>query len=119
VILPYRHPLLLARMASNLDQLSDGRLILGVGVSWARAEFEALGIPFERRGRISDDCLSVLQAQWSHEVASPETRSVRFANVHTAPAPTRQPHPPIWVAGTALPRFSRQLASAMRGTRSM
>src|SRR5258706_7089635 len=46
IILPYRHPLETARLAANLDRLSGGRLILGVGVGWARQEFEALGIPF-------------------------------------------------------------------------
>ena len=55
VILPYRHPLLLARMANNLDQLSNGRLILGVGVGWAQAEFVALGVPFSQRRRRSNN----------------------------------------------------------------
>jgi probable F420-dependent oxidoreductase len=99
VILPYRHPLLLARMASNLDQFSGGRLILGVGVGWARAEFQALGIPFERRGRISDDYLAILASHWSQPTVSAHTSSTRFEDVHTAPAPRRQPHPPIWVGG--------------------
>jgi alkanesulfonate monooxygenase SsuD/methylene tetrahydromethanopterin reductase-like flavin-dependent oxidoreductase (luciferase family) len=86
-------------MANNLDQLSDGRLILGVGVGWAQAEFAALGVPFAQRGRLSDEYLAVLQTCWSDTVASGATRSVRFAEVHTAPPPKRQPHPPIWVGG--------------------
>jgi probable F420-dependent oxidoreductase len=81
VIVPYRHPLLLARMVSNLDQLSNGRLILGVGVGWAREEFAALGTPFGRRGRTTDEYLAVLHAHWSD---SP---------------PKQQPHPPVWVGG--------------------
>jgi len=101
VILPYRHPLLLARMVNNLDQLSNGRLILGVGVGWAQAEFAALGVPFSQRGRLSDEYLTILQTCWSHEVASAETRSVGFAEVHTAPPPKRQPHPPVWVGGSS------------------
>ena len=51
LILPYRHPLLVARMAGNLSQLSGGRFVLGVGAGWARQEFEALGVPFAARGR--------------------------------------------------------------------
>jgi alkanesulfonate monooxygenase SsuD/methylene tetrahydromethanopterin reductase-like flavin-dependent oxidoreductase (luciferase family) len=53
LILPYRHPLLTARMAANLNDLSGGRLVLGVGVGWARQEFDALGVPFRERGRLT------------------------------------------------------------------
>lgn len=65
LITPYRHPLLVARMAANLHELSGGRLILGVGVGWAREEFEALGIPFERRGALTDEHLRTLRAAWA------------------------------------------------------
>ncbi|MEU0738225.1 LLM class flavin-dependent oxidoreductase [Streptomyces sp. NPDC006134] len=61
LVLPYRHPLLVARMAANLHQLSGGRFVLGVGVGWARQEFEALGVPFTARGRLTDECLGVLR----------------------------------------------------------
>jgi alkanesulfonate monooxygenase SsuD/methylene tetrahydromethanopterin reductase-like flavin-dependent oxidoreductase (luciferase family) len=65
LIAPYRHPLLVARMAANLDQLSGGRLVLGVGVGWARQEFEALGARFEDRGRETDDVLAELRRAWT------------------------------------------------------
>src|SRR5262245_16587973 len=64
LIVPYRHPLLVARMAANLSRLSGERLVLGVGVGWARQEFEALGVPFERRGSLTDDHLSAIRAAW-------------------------------------------------------
>ncbi|MFP3961599.1 LLM class flavin-dependent oxidoreductase [Actinomadura fulvescens] len=67
LIVPYRHPLLIARMAANLNQLSGGRLILGVGVGWARQEFEALGVPFEQRGRLTDEHLRAVRAAWDDE----------------------------------------------------
>ncbi|PZG15963.1 LLM class flavin-dependent oxidoreductase [Nonomuraea aridisoli] len=67
LIVPYRHPLLVARMAANLARISDGRLVLGVGVGWARQEFEALGVPFERRGRLTDDHLRAMRAAWADE----------------------------------------------------
>ncbi|MFK0194806.1 LLM class flavin-dependent oxidoreductase [Kitasatospora sp. NPDC090308] len=61
LILPYRDPLLTARMAVGLDRLSGGRLVLGVGTGWARQEFAALGVPFADRGRLTDACLEVLR----------------------------------------------------------
>jgi alkanesulfonate monooxygenase SsuD/methylene tetrahydromethanopterin reductase-like flavin-dependent oxidoreductase (luciferase family) len=61
IVLPYRHPLLVARMAGNLDELSGGRLVLGVGVGGARQEFEALGVPFAERGRLTDQYLAALR----------------------------------------------------------
>ncbi|MFF4803294.1 LLM class flavin-dependent oxidoreductase [Streptomyces sp. NPDC001351] len=67
LVAPYRHPLLVARMAANLQQLSGGRLILGVGVGWAREEFEALGVPFERRGALTDELLRTLRIAWEND----------------------------------------------------
>ncbi|MFJ1708087.1 LLM class flavin-dependent oxidoreductase [Kitasatospora sp. NPDC088346] len=64
LVLPYRHPLLVARMASSLQRLSGGRFVLGVGVGWARQEFDALGVPFGERGRLTDTCLGVLRETW-------------------------------------------------------
>jgi alkanesulfonate monooxygenase SsuD/methylene tetrahydromethanopterin reductase-like flavin-dependent oxidoreductase (luciferase family) len=64
LVMPYRHALLTARMAANLNRLSGGRLILGVGVGWARQEFDALGVAFERRGSLTDDHLRAVRAAW-------------------------------------------------------
>jgi alkanesulfonate monooxygenase SsuD/methylene tetrahydromethanopterin reductase-like flavin-dependent oxidoreductase (luciferase family) len=64
VVLPYRHPLLVARMARNLDELSGGRLVLGVGAGGARQEFQALGVPFAARGRLTDEYLATLLEAW-------------------------------------------------------
>ncbi len=65
LILPYRHPLLTARMAANLNDLSGGRLVLGVGAGWARQEFDALGVPFRDRGRLTDLHLLAIRAAWA------------------------------------------------------
>ncbi|SEP53229.1 LLM class flavin-dependent oxidoreductase [Amycolatopsis saalfeldensis] len=67
LIVPYRHPLLTARMAANLAGLSGGRLVLGVGVGWAKQEFAALGVPFERRGALTDEYLATIRAAWADE----------------------------------------------------
>ena len=98
-ILPYRHPLQLARMAANIDCLSDGRFILGVGVGWAQQEYRALGVPFEQRGAIANEYLAAIRACWESDVASFHGEHVNFDDVGTGPRPIRSPHPPIWVGG--------------------
>jgi len=67
LIVPYRHPLLIARMAANLNDLSGGRLVLGVGSGWARQEFDALGVPFQQRGKLTDDHLRSVRAAWADQ----------------------------------------------------
>jgi probable F420-dependent oxidoreductase len=99
VILPYRSPLEVARMAANVDQLSGGRLLFGIGVGWAQQEFAALGVPFHRRGALTDEYLAALKTLWTNDVASFQGHYVAFSAVHTAPRPVRTPHPPIWVGG--------------------
>ena len=83
LIVPYRHPLLIARMAANLNDLSGGRLVLGVGVGWAEQEFDALGVPFRQRGKLTDDYLRAVRAAWADEQ---DYRSGRI---------------PIWVGGNS------------------
>src|SRR6266850_922475 len=101
IILPYRHPLQVARVGAVIDQLSHGRFILGTGIGWAKQESQALGIPFQRRARIADESLAAIQALWTNDVASYHGEFVSFENVHTAPRPARLPHPPIWVGGNS------------------
>ncbi len=101
IILPYRHPLQTARMAANLDRLSGGRLILGIGAGWAKQEFEALRVDFQQRGAITNDYLAAIKIAWTHDVASYAGRFVSFKDVRTAPRPVRAPHPPIWVGGAS------------------
>jgi probable F420-dependent oxidoreductase len=101
VILPYRHPLHTARLAANVDRLSGGRFILGVGVGWATQEFQALGVPFERRGARSNDYLGAIKTAWTSDPASYAGPFVSFRDVHTGPRPVRSPHPPIWVGGAS------------------
>lgn len=103
-IAAYRHPLQLARVTANLDHLSDGRLILGVGSGWARQEFAALGIPYERRGAITDEYLAAVRCLWSDELASFQGEFVSFTDVATAPRPTGIP---LWVGGKVLRRVAR------------
>src|ERR1700677_2423477 len=67
LIVPYRHPLLVARMAANLNDLSGGRLVLGVGVGWARQEFAALGVAYRDRGALTDEHLTAIRQAWQDD----------------------------------------------------
>lgn len=99
MIVPYRNVLEIARACANIDQLSGGRLILGVGIGWAQQEFQALGVPFKNRGAMTNEYLEALKLLWTQDFASYEGRFVSFQDMHTAPRPVRSPHPPIWVGG--------------------
>jgi probable F420-dependent oxidoreductase len=99
LVLPYRHPLLVARSAANVDQLSGGRLFLGVGVGWAREEFDALDLGFAGRGRRSDEYLEVMRRCWSEEKISHSGEFSSFADVHTGPPPAQDGGIPIWIGG--------------------
>ena len=98
-ILPYRHPVLTARMAANIDRFCGGRFVLGVAAGWAASEFAVLGAPYRQRGAVSDEYLAAIRACWEQDVASFEGRHVSFRRLHTGPRPVRQPGPPVWVGG--------------------
>ncbi|MCI0867501.1 MAG: TIGR03619 family F420-dependent LLM class oxidoreductase, partial [Chloroflexi bacterium] len=99
MIVPYRNVLEIARSCANIDQLSGGRFILGVGIGWAQQEFQALGVSFKSRGAITNEYLEAIKLLWTQDVASYQGKFVSFENVHTEPRPARSPHPPIWVGG--------------------
>jgi probable F420-dependent oxidoreductase len=100
-VLPYRSPLLTARVAANIDQLSGGRFILGVGVGIYELEFAALDIPFHRRGAITDDYLAAIKELWTSEVATHHGEFISFDDVRVAAPAAREPHLPIWVGGAS------------------
>jgi probable F420-dependent oxidoreductase len=100
-ILPYRHPLLTARLAANIDRFTGGRFILGVGAGWSEPEFTALGLPFRERGRITDEYLRAIAEAWADDEVSLDGEYVRYRDVSTGPRAARSPRPPIWVGGTA------------------
>jgi len=105
--LPQRNPLVLAKQLATLDVLSNGRLIFGLGVGWCEPEFRALGVPFERRGRLGDEYLEAMRAIWTQEKAAYQGRYVAFADVQAQPQPLQQPTPPIIVGGRTPAAFRR------------
>lgn len=107
IIVPYRSPLETAKACANIDRLSGGRFIFGVGVGWAEGEFDILGAPFNRRGAMTDEYLDAIKTLWTEDVASFEGEFVSFKDVNTAPRPVQQPHPPIWVGGPSAAAMRR------------
>ncbi len=111
LVLPYRNPVLTAKMAASLDVLSAGRLILGVGAGWLKEEFEALNSPaFEARGMVTDEWIAILKQLWTQSPASFDGRFYRYSDIRCEPFPMQKPHPPIWVGGhsrAALRRTAR------------
>jgi len=110
VIVPLRHPLLLAKQLATLDLLSRGRLVVQPTVSWHRAEFDALGVPFERRGELLDEHLAAWSELWRGSPASFSGEHYRFEDVWLEPKPFRPEGPRLWFGGETLhPRLLRRL----------
>ena len=111
LVLPYRNPVLTAKMVASLDVLSGGRVTLGVGAGWLREEFEALNSPaFDARGAVTDEWLAIFKQLWSQSPASFDGRFYRYSDIRCEPFPVQRPHPPIWVGGhsrAALRRAAR------------
>jgi probable F420-dependent oxidoreductase len=100
LILPYRNPVVLAKMLATIDQLSGGRLIVGVGGGWMAEEFAALGTPFPERGKISDECLRVMRAMWTQQALSFQGQYTSFQDMQVSPL-SAQRHIPVWVGGVS------------------
>ncbi len=87
LILPERNPVVLAKELATLDYLSSGRVTLGVGIGWLKEEFEALGIPFERRGQRAEESIAAMRALWRQERAGFDGETVQFKDVYLRPQP--------------------------------
>src|SRR5436305_8025038 len=109
LVLPMRHPLPLAKELATLQNLSEGRLILGAGVGWLEAEFEALGVPFHERGRRMDEGIAIMRAVWADDPVTFEAKYVPAVidNMRMQPKPKKPI--PIWIGGTSEPALKRAL----------
>ncbi len=101
LVVPYRHPIVVAKSYAILDILSKGRLVLGVGVGHMRGEFEVLGVPYEARGPITDEYLQVIRDCWTKKEVAFQGKYVSFPPSIVSPKPVQKPHPPIWVGGNS------------------
>jgi probable F420-dependent oxidoreductase len=93
LVLPYRHPLVTAKAFSTLDYLTGGRAILGIGAGHSKGEFDALGVPFERRGKLTDEAIVLIRKAFTDEWGA--------GDVGQRPRPVQPGGPPIWVGGSS------------------
>lgn len=107
IVLPYRNPLVTAKMAATLDVLSGGRLVFGAGPGWMREEFEALGVPFESRGRMTDEYIKAIRELWRSERPEFHGEFLKFSNIGFYPKPVRASGPPVWIAGSSRRALAR------------
>ena len=105
-----RRPAVLAKQLATMDVLSGGRVDLGVGVGWQREEYEAVGLPFEGRGRLLDHTLEVCQALWTQRRAVYGSPELSFDGIHQMPKPLQPRGVPIWISGTVNARVARRLS---------
>lgn len=109
----YRHPAYLARLAADLDNLSDGRLILGLGSGWLEREFRALDLPFppigQRQAALAE-ALQIIQGVWGPEPFSYQGEHFRTEAMRITPPPVQSPRPPIMLGGSGERVTLRQVA---------
>ena len=116
IIAPLRHPVLLAHQLATLDLLSEGRLVVQPTVSWHREEYDALGVPFDRRGELLDEHLAAWRALWRPGRVSFSGRWYSFADVYLEPKPFRAEGPRLWFGGiTVGPWIVRRLVEYGHG----
>ena len=99
LITPYRSPLLVAKALATVDFLSAGRLTVGFGAGYLKAEFDALGVPFEARGHLTDEYIPAIKELWTSDFASFQGAHVRFSDICIEPKPVQKPHPPVIIGG--------------------
>ena len=107
LIVPYRNPIVTAKMIATLDQMSGGRAIAGIGAGWNEAEYAALDVPHGERGARTNEYLRLWEACWEPDPVSFHGRFFSFDDMHVSPKPVQQPHPPIWVGGSGKPSLRR------------
>lgn len=99
VIVPYRNPMLQAKMFASLDVLSKGRAVCGVGVGWLEKEFETLKVPYAQRGPMTNEWLEIFINLWTADEPEYHGEFYDYDGIYFFPKPMQKPHIPIWVGG--------------------
>ncbi|MEH6570856.1 MAG: LLM class F420-dependent oxidoreductase [Halioglobus sp.] len=98
-IVSQANPLMLAKQAASLDLISNGRFMLGAGIGWLEEEFQAMGVPFERRGARFDDYIQAMRKVWSGEVVEHQSDFINWSGFQSYPVPVQKPGVPIIMGG--------------------
>jgi probable F420-dependent oxidoreductase len=101
LVMPYHHPVELAKAVATMDVLSGGRVNVSLGVGHAEQEFRVLGAPFATRGRWTDEALRVMETCWANPVPTFHGEFFDIEGVAFEPAPVQRPRPPIWIGGNS------------------
>jgi probable F420-dependent oxidoreductase len=113
LVMPYRNPLLQARMLVTIDQLSGGRVVLGAGVGWLEEEFEALGFhQFAQRGKATDEAIQIFKAIAKGGQVGHKGEIYNFEPVFSSPGSAQRPHPHVLIGGVADPALRRVVKSS-------
>jgi len=112
LVLPQRHPVLLAKQLASIDHLSGGRLIFGIGVGYVEPELHAFGVDRSERGTRTDEYLAAMRVLWDAPVASFDGSTVSFSGVVQRPLPTQRPHPPLVIGAQTGRAFVRVIREA-------
>ena len=99
LVLPARNPVVLAKQLSSIDQISNGRLTLGMASGWYKREFDAIGVPFNKRGNIMDQNLDILTRLWQEDSVTGSYPPYELAAAVMSPKPVQKPRPPILIGG--------------------
>jgi alkanesulfonate monooxygenase len=99
LVLTLRNPVTLAKQLASMDQLSDGRLVMGMAAGWYKREFDAVGIAFDKRGKLMDENLEILKRLWTEEQVNGSYMSHQISKAVMYPKPKQQPRPPILIGG--------------------
>ena len=107
LVMPYLHPMVLAKEIATLDHLCNGRITLGLGVGSLPEENEILGAEYDNRGEYSNEFIQVLHQLWTQDEATFNGKYWNFEGVVTSPKPLQNPHPPIVIGGNRAPALKR------------
>src|SRR5262245_1402362 len=110
LVLPYHNPLRLAKAVATVDQISRGRLTVGLGSGWLEDEFRMLNAPFARRGAYTDEAIRLMRTLWTEDPVNFRGEFFTLQDAAALPKPVQEPHPPLWIGSAGRAGLRRAVA---------